>query len=73
MQRRFPVLVVSAGLFCAMLAACAAGSRARASALVTGTYSAASGGATMSARTGNCGMHPPFDIRPTPRYARPCR
>lgn len=61
-QRRFPVLVVSAGLSCVMLAACAAGSRGGASTLVTGTYSAESGAATMSARTGDCGMNPSFNI-----------
>jgi hypothetical protein len=71
MRPRSPVLIVGVGVgvgvgvSCATLAACAAGSSGGAPTLVTGTYSAESGGATMSARTGlpvDCGLNPLFNI-----------
>jgi hypothetical protein len=62
MRTRSPVLIVGVGVSCTILAACAAGSSGGASTLVTATYSAESGGATMSARTGDCGMNPSFNI-----------
>lgn len=63
MPTRSPVLLVNVGVSCTVLAACAAGSSGGASTLVTGTYSAESGGATMSAQPGvDCGMNPLFDI-----------
>lgn len=57
MRSRSPVLIVGVGVSCTILAACAAGSSGG------GTYyPAESGGGTLSARTGDCGMNPEFNI-----------
>lgn len=63
MWTSFRVLVgVGVGLSCTLLGACASDSSGGASSLATGTYSAEGGGATMSARTGDCGTYPSFNI-----------
>lgn len=60
MRTRCPAVVVGVGLSCAVLAACATGSSGGAPTLATGIYSAESGGATLSARTGDCGEFPEY-------------
>jgi hypothetical protein len=67
MRTRSPVPLAGVGVSCTILAACAAGSSGGAS--MTGTYSAESGSATLSAQPGDCGMNPSFNID-APRVAR---
>jgi hypothetical protein len=62
MRTRSSVLLVGVVVSCTLLAACTAGWSGGASTLLTGTYSAESGGATLSARTGDCGINPLFEI-----------
>ncbi len=60
-RTRPPVLIVGVGISCTILAACAAGSSGGSLTLVSGTYSAESGGAIMSARSGDCGDYPEYN------------
>lgn len=62
-RTRSPLLGLGVGVSCTILAACAARSSGGGpGTMAPGTYSAESGGATMSAQPGDCGMYPSFNI-----------
>jgi hypothetical protein len=62
MRAALPFGLLGLGLASLLVSACATGSSGGASSLLTGTYSAESGGSTLSAQPGDCGMNPLFNI-----------
>lgn len=60
MRIKYLVLTVGLGAGCSVLGACS-GSSGGSPTLISGTFAAESGGATMTARTGDCGTFPSYD------------
>jgi hypothetical protein len=62
MRVALPFGLLGLGLVSVLLSACTGGSSGGAASLLTGTYSADSGGGTLSPQTGDCGDNPLFNI-----------